>query len=253
MKLLQRFFTLITISLLLALLPGLAFSQTQQPLNGIIFNNKTMNRAAQVSVTNLRHHSIVFSSDIGTFSIAAALGDTLLFTKAGFTSQKLVTGIQRDMMVYMVPALKLESVIVKGKTRKQEQQEVMDTYRSKGIYYNGKPPALSFLSSPLTGVYELFGKEPGRARHFAAQMKRENEQTEVNKRYTFDLVKRITQLPDEDVKPFMLAYNPPYPEILKWNDYELIQFINTSFAGYKQAKRLPKLNSLTEKEKPVNQ
>jgi hypothetical protein len=94
----------------------------------------------------------------------------------------------------------------------------------------------------------LFGKTPGRARRFNNYIQSENRQMEINKRYTVDLVKRITKLPDEDVQQFMLAYNPPYPEVLKWNDYELIQFINRSLAGYNKAKSLPPLQKLTSPE-----
>jgi len=242
---------LLQITLFLAvtvLLPALAFSQTLIPITGITYNNKTSGRVAQVTITNLQHRSVVFSNDVGSFSINAAPTDTLLFAKPGFTEQRLVVKEQQQILVYLVPALQLEEVQVKAKTRKQEQQEVMDVYRSKGVFYNGKPPALSFLSSPLTGIYELFGKDPGRARRFANHMQRENQQTEVNKRYTVDLVKRITKLPDDEVHRFMLAYSPPYPEVLKWNDYEVIQFINRSLVGYNRAKSLPPLPKLTTPE-----
>ena len=226
------------------LLPFVASAQTLIPITGITYNNKTSERVAQVSVTNLQHRAIIYSTDVGMFSINAAPTDTLLFSKPGFTDQRLVVKEQKQILVFLVPALQLDEVFVKAKTKKQEQKEIMDTYRSKGIYYNGKPPALSFLSSPLTGFYELFGKGPGQARHFAAQMQRENQQTEVNKRYTVDMVKRITKLPDEEIQQFMLMYSPPYPEVLKWNDYELIQFINRSMLGYNKSKSLPPLPKL---------
>ena len=226
------------------LLPFVASAQTLIPITGITYNNKTSERVALVSVTNLQHRAITYSTDVGMFNINAAPTDTLLFSKPGFTDQRLVVKEQKQILVFLVPALQLDEVFVKAKTKKQEQKEIMDTYRSKGIYYNGKPPALSFLSSPLTGFYELFGKGPGQARHFAAQMQRENQQTEVNKRYTVDMVKRITKLPDEEIQQFMLMYSPPYPEVLKWNDYELIQFINRSMLGYNKSKSLPPLPKL---------
>lgn len=223
-----------------------AVAQELAPVKGITYNNKIMQRIAQVTITNLQHRSVVISNLIGEFSINAAPGDTLLFQKVGFTEQRLIADVQKPLFVYLVPAIVLDDVVVKTKTRKLEQQEVMDTYRSKGIYYNGKPPATSFLASPLTGFYELFGKGPKRARHFANYIAQENQQVEINKRYTRELVKRITKLPDEEISSFMLAYNPPYKEFVKWNDYELIQFINKSFEGYKQTKGAPPLKSLTE-------
>ena len=249
MKLLLRLFGAISIGAGSFLMPLTASAQTLIPITGITYNNKTSERVAQVTVTNLQHRSVIFSTDLGMFSINAAPTDTLLFSKPGFTDQRLIVKEQKQILVFLVPALQLDAVIVKAKTKKQEQKEIMDTYRSKGIYYNGKPPAMSFLASPLTGFYELFGKGPSQARHFAAQMQRENQQTEVNKRYTVDLVKRVTKLPDEEIQQFMLLYSPPYPEVLKWNDYELIQFINQSMLGYNKSKSLPplpKLNSNPE-------
>jgi len=248
MKLVQRLIQVIIIGIGISLLPGIAVSQTLQQVNGITFNQKTLARVAQVTVTNLQHPIVMFSNDVGTFSIKAAVGDTLLFTKVGYTELKMAVGQQSAIVVYLRPAVQLQDVVVKAKTRKQEQQEIMDSYRKQGSFYNGKPPALSMLSSPITGIYELFGKTPGRARHFNEQMQRENQQTEVNKRYSVDLVKRVTKLPDEEIQQFMLLYSPPYPEVLKWNDYELIQFINRSMIGYNKSKSLPPLPKLTSPE-----
>lgn len=248
MKLVRRLIQVIFIGIGITLLPDVAVSQTLQQVNGLTFNQKTLARVAQVTVTNLQRPIVMFSNDVGTFSIKAAVGDTLLFTKPGYTELRLAVGQQNDIVVYLRPAVQLQDVVVKAKTRKQEQQEAMNTYRSKGTFYNGKPPALSFLSSPVTGIYELFGKTPGRARRFNEQMQRENQQTEVNKRYSVDLVKRVTKLPDEEIQQFMLLYSPPYPEVLKWNDYELIQFINRSMIGYNKSKSLPPLPKLTSPE-----
>jgi hypothetical protein len=247
MKGLTKYIKIFFIIVATALLPTTAFTQMLQQINGITFNQKTSDRLAMVTVSNLKHQATATSNDLGMFTIKAAPGDTLLFIKSGFTERKILVTVSTDVVAYLLPAQLLQEVIVRGKTKQQEQKEVLDAYRSKGIYYNGKPPALSFLSSPVTGIYELFGKEPGRARHFAAQMKRENQQTEINKRYTFELVKRVTQLPDDEVQQFRLTYNPPYPEVLKWNDYEVIQFINRSLISYNSAKILPRLTPLVIK------
>lgn len=248
MILLRKPLHLIFFCVVTVLLPALTFSQTLIPVTGITYNNKTSGRVAQVLITNLQHHSVVLSNDVGIFSINAAPTDTLVFSKPGYTEQRLIVKEQQQILVYLVPALQLEEVQVIAKTRKQEQQDVMAVYRSKGLYYDGKPPALSFLASPLTSIYELFGKDAGRMRRFSEHIKRENQQTEVNKRYTVDLVKRVTKLPDDEVRRFMLAYSPPYPEVLKWNDYEVIQFINRSLVGYNRARNIPPLPTLTTPE-----
>lgn len=247
MKLLIKPVKFVMLIAAIALLPVAAFSQMLQQINGITFNQKTLGRLAVVTISNLKHPNVATSSNLGMFSIKAAPGDTLLFMKPGFTELKQVVTASTDMIAYLLPALQLDEVVVKAKSKQQEQKEILDAYRSKGIYYNGKPPALSFLSSPVTGLYELFGKAPRQARHFAAQMQRENQQTEINKHFTFELIKRVSQLPDDEVQQFRLTYNPPYPEVLKWNDYEMIQFINRCLDGYNRAKTLPRLTPLTKK------
>jgi hypothetical protein len=56
------------------------------------------------------------------------------------------------------------------------------------------PACLAALTSPLTGLYELFGKTPGRAKRFAAFSKRELEATEVDRRYNKFFIMRVTGL-----------------------------------------------------------
>jgi len=184
------------------------------------------------------------SDDLGGFNIEAKVGDTLLFSKPDYTSQKqMVTGY--DMVIYLQPQIQLGQVTIKGQTKKQELNEIMGAYKSKGTFYNGKPPALSFLTSPLTGVYELFGKNPGRARRFAAYTKRELEATEVDRRYNKSFVKRVTGLSDTATVKFMEYYRPTYEDLKEWNDYDLINHIKSQLDYYQKngekADRLQKL------------
>jgi len=170
--------------------------------------------------------------ELGGFSIKAAIGDTLLFSKTDFSEQKVAITGPTDLVVYMQRVIKLAEVTVKGQTKRQELGEVMGQYHSQGTFYNGKPPVLSFLSSPITGFYELFGTTPGRARRFAAYTKGELEYTEVQRRYTLALVKRVTNTPDSTAKKFMEYYTPSYEDLKQWDDYELIRRIKKSYDYY---------------------
>jgi hypothetical protein len=131
----------------------------------------------------------------------------------------------------------------------------MRQYNSKGIYNNGNSlPFFEFLNSPLTGFYNLFGKTPREERHFAALAQTELQNTEIDKRYTKELVKNITKLPDEEVTKFMQIYTPSYQDIKEWNDYQLIQYIRKNFAFYQRNKnrqhvqQLPKIEAQQQKE-----
>lgn len=185
----------------------------------------------------------MMSDDRGNFSIKAQKGDTLLFNKTGFTPQKQsVNGY--DMIAYLQPEIQLNQVVVRGQTKRQELNDIMASYRSQGTFYNGKPPVLSFLSSPVTGLYELFGKTPGRARRFAAFAKRENEETSIDTKYTKALVMRVTGAPDSTVAKFMEYYRPQYVDLHNWSDYDLINHIKKAYEGYQKNGDAVKLQKL---------
>jgi hypothetical protein len=174
----------------------------------------------------------MMSDDIGWFNIKAAIGDTLLFSKADFTDQKIVVKSKADLPVYMEPVIKLSAVTIQGESKKQELNDVMADYRKQGTFYNGKPPVLSFLTSPITGLYELFGKTPGEARRFKAFSRDELEYAEIRRRYNLRLVKQVTNAPDSVAVKFMEFYTPSYEDIKQWSDYDLIKQIKKSYKYY---------------------
>ena len=213
-------------------------------IRGVISKKLSTERVAQVLVTNLRNRNIILSDDVGWFTIKAAVGDTLLFAKFEYTDQKIVVTSKNDLPVYMQPVIKLAEVKIAGESKKQELNDVMKQYRSQGTFYDGKPPVLSFLSSPITGLYELFGATPNRAKRFAAYSKGELEYSEVRKKYNPAVVKRITHAPDSVVAKFMLYYTPSYADIQSWNDYELIKQVSKSFDYYEKNKNQRSLEEL---------
>jgi hypothetical protein len=205
-------------------------------VRGVTSKNLSGLRIAQVIVTNLKTKDIMESDDVGWFSIKASIGDTLQFTKLNFVTQKIAIVNTGDIPVFMEPLIILDQVTVKGQTKKQELSDVMADYRRQGTYYDGKPSALSFLSSPITGLYELFGATPGRARRFKANSKAELEYAEVQRRYNIALVKRVTNTTDTIAKKFMEYYTPSYEDLKEWNDYELVKHIHLNYDFYDKTK-----------------
>ena len=221
----------------------LVFKTSGQDLHvikGVISKKLSGERIANVLVSNLRTRSIVQSDQLGWFSVSAAIGDTLLFSKTDYTDQKVAIVNANDLPVYMQPVIKLDQVTITGQTKRQEIADVMKQYHSQGTFYDGKPPVLSFLSNPLTGIYELFGSTPGKARRFAANAKSDLEYSEVQRRYNVALVKRVTNASDTVAVNFMKYYTPSFEDLKEWNDYELIRRIRKSYDFYDKA---------TEKEK----
>lgn len=223
-----------------------AHAQQTFVVRGVISRSVSVERIAQVLITNLRSRDIKMSDELGWFSIDAAIGDTLVFNKLNYTDQRIVIIAKADIPVYMQPVIVLDQVTINGQTKRQELNEVMGDYRKQGIYYNGKPPVLSFLTSPLTGIYELFGKGPSNARRFANFSKGELEYAEIRRRYSVALVARVTNTSDTVAKKFMEYYTPSYEDLKGWNDYELIKQIRKSYDYYDKSKDKEKLQQLNQ-------
>jgi hypothetical protein len=242
----RKLFSISIVMLFVCLVFKASAQQEEFTLHGVVSKKLSGERVAQVIILNQRTHNIIMSDNLGWFTVKAAIGDTLLFSKFEYTDQKIVITGKNDLPVYMQPVIKLAEVKIAGETKKQELNDVMKQYRSQGTFYDGKPPVLSFLSSPITGLYELFGTTPNRAKHFAQFSKGELEYSEVRRRYNASTVKRITNAPDSVVEKFMLYYTPSYEDIKSWNDYELIKHVRKSFDYYeknKNQKSLEELNS----------
>jgi hypothetical protein len=224
-----RCFILIVTAFLLSLT---AEGQQLLTIKGVISKKLSVERIPQVLISNTRSREVMISDDLGWFAIKAEIGDTLLFSKFDYTDQKIIITGTGDIPVYMQPVIKLAEVKIQGQTKKQELNDVMADYRKQGTFYDGKPPAMSFLASPLTGLYELFGTTPGRAKRFAAYSKGEIEYAEVRRRYTVQLVKRVTKASDSTARKFMEYYTPSFDDLKEWNDYELIKQIRKSYDYY---------------------
>lgn len=222
-----------------------AKAQLVHDISGFVCTKGTSVRVAQVKVLNKRTSAFLMTDDLGSFTIKAALGDTIEFSKDQFTTAKVPVIALTDMVMFLTPVVMLNEVTVKGQTKQQEINSIMNDYRKKGVYYNGKPSALSAISSPINALYSIFGKDARDARHFAEMSKKDEEAAQDNRKYNKALVKRITNLPDDEVGKFMDAFRPLHDDLMKWNDYEVINYIKTSYESYKKygITVLPKLTA----------
>jgi hypothetical protein len=213
------------------------FAQQAITIRGVIFMKSSTQRVSQVLINDLNNKNMMMSDDLGMFSISTAIGDTLLISKKDYTPLKITVVDKNDLSLFLQPVVQLNQVTIKGETEKQELNDVMKQYHKDGIFNDGKSlPFWQAFNSPVTELYNLFAKGPADARRFAAFSKNELESTEINKRYTKDLVKSTTRLPDDEVLKFMQFYTPSVQDIREWNEYQLIAAIRKNLTYYKRTK-----------------
>ncbi len=223
-------------------------------IKGAIFEKGTSHRVSQARISNINHPFISQSDGLGLFTIKASVGDTLTISKEGFADLSVIVSSYKDLIIQLPKPIQLDEVKVVGQSKKQELDEVKKEYRNKGSYYEGKPPFLTFLFKPLTALYEVFGKTPGQARRFNKYYYRELQQTEIDQRFNSYTVKPYTKYEGKDLQNFIETYRPTYDQVLKWGDYDFINYIRKSALSFEAAGRpantlpkLPKAPDLSEK------
>ena len=201
-------------------------------LNGVLFENGSNIRIALAEINNLRNRYGVGSNDMGLFNIRASVGDTLVITKRGFSDLVIVVNSTKDLVLRLNRGNILKEVVITGETKKQTLEAVKQDYKDKGSFYAGKPPILSFFGSPLTFLYELFGRTPRNARRFNNMYTTEMQQTQIDQFFNRSLITEHTKLEGKELDLFMVTYRPDYEKAKNWTTYDAIKWINDSFKDY---------------------
>src|SRR5690606_15994062 len=173
-------YALIGSLLLMLWLPDTAFAQ-MSGVSGIVLEKGNNIRLAEVNVTNLRTKRRVQTNSFGVFILEASIGDSLSFSKVGYGPVKTVIFTQEDILIEMQPGMTIETVVVSRLSKEAEMRDMLDDYRKKGVYNGGKNTVGTYLGSPATALYNLFGRDAKNAKRFANLMDRELEESQVDR------------------------------------------------------------------------
>lgn len=216
-------------------------------VSGIILEKATGKRLTDVNVMNVRSKRTVTTNNFGVFYIEAAVGDSLSFSKVGYGPIKTVLYTMEDIVLEMQPGLTIEEVVVARRTRQQEMEDILKDYSKKGIYNGGKNSVGTYISSPATALYNLFGREAKNMKRFEKFMDRELDAIAVDRIFSKAIVTKTTGLEGQDLDHFMEIYRPSHDQAIRWGQYDLLNYITKSFKewdskGRPAPEKLPKLD-----------
>lgn len=225
---------------------SVAQSYEMPRVSGLVMEKTTGRRIADVNVVNLRSKRRVTSNNFGVFFIEAMVGDTLSLSKVGYGPIKTLLYTLEDILLELQPGNEIETVVIARKSRKDEMEDILRDYEKKGIYNGGKNSVGTYLNSPATALYNLFGREAKNMKRFEKYMDREVEQIAVDRIFSKDAVSKTTGLEGEPLQHFMELYRPSHTMASKWGDYDLVNYITRSFKSWEDQGRpapvkLPKL------------
>jgi hypothetical protein len=209
------------------------FAQQEFVQNGVLFENGTKIRIALGQVTNLRNRFNVGTNDLGLFQIKAIIGDTLVVNKRGFNELRVVVTSAKDIILKLNrEGTMLNEVVINGQTKKETLDAIKRDFRNKGSFYAGKPPLLSYFLSPLTAIYELFGRTPKNARRFNNLYVTELQNNQVDQLFNKITINKETGLTGKELENFMVNYRPDYNKAKNWTVYDSTKWIKDSYKNY---------------------
>ncbi|WP_432714175.1 hypothetical protein [Pedobacter sp.] len=212
-----------------------ANGQEKGIIKGVVMEKGTPTRIASATIYNKKTRISVTSNDFGLFQISAVIGDTLQIYKQEYMDVEVVVPSEKDLLVYLNKGNTLNQVNIYGQTKRQDMNDIKKEFRNKGSYYAGKPPLLSYVFTPLTAIYELFGRTPKNAKRFNNYYNSEIQQTEIDGYFNESMIKKHTDLRDKALEDFMLNYRPEYEIVQKWNEYDAIKYIRDAYKKYQES------------------
>ena len=213
------------------------YAQDRTNIKGIIFKKETNARLYAVKILNTKTNDVALSDIWGNFTIRATIGDTLYFEKEGFQNLEKIILSKQNLIIYLGEVIVLDEVVVKQQSKKKEQQEILAGFRSKGVFYNGKPPFLAYIFSPLTALNELIGKDANNAQRFAAYIKKENAQNNIDMHFNEQIIRKSIIIKDTELVEFMYLYRPKPEDVRYRNTYDDMAYVKKSYQEYRQRKK----------------
>ena len=226
---------------------GVSYAQQAVGVSGIVVEKGGSVRLSDVNVTNLRTNRRAQTNTFGVFFIEASVGDSLSLTKTGYGPVKTVLHTTEDILIEMQPGLTIETVVVSRMSKEAEMRDMLDDYRKKGVYNGGKNTFGTYIGSPATALYNLFGRDAKNAKRFANLMDRELEESQIDRVFNKTTVGSVIELDGDDLQSFMDMYRPSYSMVKNWGQYDFMHYVKRSFEtweknGRPRSERLPKLD-----------
>lgn len=220
-------------------------STAQQVISGTVFDSSRINFVPGVKVINNAGQFAVTDS-MGKYNIAVGEKDSLAFmynnkTTIKFAVQSATDPNHFDVSIkvpYRGKYKVLKEVIVRTRTYKEDSIENRQDYAK---IFNYQKPALQTSIGPsgvpgadVNEIINIFRfKRNKRLKSFQFRLEAAEQEKYINYRFNKTLIKRITQLKEEQLSMFMLRYRPTYEFASNADELVFNQYILNCSYKYK--------------------
>jgi hypothetical protein len=215
----------------------------QEELFGKIMIQGSPQPVSGVNVSNLSQKKHNLSDLGGNYKIQAGIGDTLIFSSAGFISDTLVVRISEledHIQVFLIPnVVKLPSVEVDEMAiyradsvkRREEYAIILDKKHPVKLFNEkrtGDNPGLSF--SPI-GYYS---SGESQKRRLKKRLKQEEQDYFIDYKFSLARIGQLTRLRGDSLKIFMVRFRPGYSFCRNANTLDILLYVNDKLKVFRK-------------------
>ncbi len=224
-----------------------------QSVQGYVLNKDTKMRLAKVYIYNLRSDEGVFNNAKGEFTIAVKEGDVLLAALEGYAPDTVTYSKQNAVYFQLMPLsiqikeVEIKSIMLSPKERYAENRKEYKYGLDRGAVRDIFSLGNGGVGLSIDAIFNLLSRQGRNTKRLQAILERDYRESVIDYRFKPDVIARVLNIKNPEMKDFMQQYRPTYSFVLSATDYEFILFIKNSYASYKrstEAFRLPDLPAI---------
>ena len=213
---------------------GSILNLSAQEIKGVISDLESSQKLKDVKIKNLRTNEQTTSDVEGKFSIKGQLNDHLALEIRGYdrdTAFIYQEGLRQIFMIRDKSVIQIDEVVVTKITDSRLSREIERAKNnSKAVETSQNKGGLRLSPS------RLFGKEAKLARNSIKILELEQEQRQVERVFTNQLIRSLVPLDENELPLFKEKYRPSYQFIKGAAKEDLTSYILDSYSKFKKNK-----------------
>lgn len=237
-----------------AFLPGLLLAQDR--VHGIVFDKQTRQRVSRVFIYNSANDEGGYNNLKGEFEIIAKPGDVLIAAVSGYFPDTLV--VSPGKTTYTI-SLERSAIVIDEVSiiaRRSPEEQLRRNMKDYSTAYRKGDVGPIFSVGPtgagvsIDAIWKLISKEGKNARRLQDIIERDYRESVIDYRFTPEIVRSTTGLTGEALADFMRQYRPSYFFVMGADEYNLVYYIQSSYAQYRKNSSLRRLPPLPKVDVP---
>ena len=242
----MKSFTLyINVAAVLVLLCTIQNAAAQYKIQGTVYDSSRLYPLEAVSVLSTNGSGTLTNAE-GRYSIEVGEKDSIWFSYLGKPTVKFpvlkITDVQHFEISLQINVPILKEVTVRNRNYKEDSAQNRKDYAK---VFDFRRPNLGTMTSigpsgagiDINELIRTFQFRKNRSMvRFQERLLQQEKDKFIDHRFNKALVRRLTNLPDDELNRFMVIYRPDYEFTLYSNDYDFQSYIKEAFAIHSKQK-----------------